>query len=206
MARPSWIVKAGKRNIISQGLSDFNLSNTSDNQKGWVYDFFGNGYVLLDEANIKLKRDWHKNSLSVDSKKKPALFSTAWIDHGPSDNLASYSYIVVPNSDEKYVDEVASKPPVEILSSEWNLHVAMDKRSGAIGYIFEDGEQDINIGHLIKKDGHGFAMITPSGKGLKLSVCDPDLNPKGDVTPADWKVKKMVLTLKGKWKLKSNMI
>lgn len=172
--------------------SSVKASSTDSN---WLIDAYGNGYHLLSNSTVKIKKStqnsYHNkysvNTGSMHPKGKGAKdtegdYATAWIEHGFAPKDATYQYVIYPflKQDQKtsFGKVLKKEDSFDIKQADEAAHIVMDNKSTMMGYVIFDSKEKIKPGLLAEVSKPALIMIQgdKNEETLKLSVVEPDLN------------------------------
>ncbi|MEO5948758.1 MAG: chondroitinase family polysaccharide lyase [Chitinophagaceae bacterium] len=194
----------------------------ADAQSGsWIIDPLGNGYHILSEAPVhvkKAKQQSYHNEYSINTgaiedpvkgaKETVGDFASAWIDHGLAPKNASYQYIIYPfmseDDQEDFSKKIKKDKSFEIKRADGIAHIVLNKETETSGFVvFEPNE---NLGKEILKEtsAPALVMINHQDKNsLTISAVQPDLN-FPEYKPGKFRnysqAIELTITLEGKWK------
>ncbi|MFT4566488.1 MAG: chondroitin AC lyase [Saprospiraceae bacterium] len=161
----------------------------------WVYQD-NVGYIFPEPTAINLSNQTETGRWSDITDQKnisDELVSeevfTLWYDHGVRPNNASYQYIVVPNTDEKNLEEVSSNNAhIEILSNTAAIQAVKNHDLDICQLAFyKAGGVNISDDIHVNMDSQGMAMLKMNGNRIhELSISDPSR-----------KLSRLVLTVTG---------
>ncbi|PCH73450.1 MAG: hypothetical protein COB98_10695 [Flavobacteriaceae bacterium] len=193
-----------------------------DTRRNWIIDAYNNGYHILSDSDIQIKRaaqESYHNKYSIKTgrmnrKGKGATithgdFASSWIDHGMAPKGASYQYVIYPglkkNAAKSFKKMIKRDHSYKILRADNDAHIVLDKNTNTTGYsIFKVGA-DFEDSILKNVSEPSLLMIQKSKKSICISAVQPDLNLlavkdktlRGYSHPVS-----LTITLKGSWKLK----
>ncbi len=169
----------------------------------WLHDGYDNYYHVVDgtvRSQVAEQESRHEKTRAVTKGK----FSSAWIEHGKAPKDGTYEYMVLIQPSATDLDEVRKTPTYEVLQRNQTAHVVYDKKTGITAYAaFEtyrpDGDKLISA---IPAETMVMYMREPD-KGIRLSVCDPNLNikEKAYTTKESSRPIRKKIRLKGHWTL-----
>ncbi len=169
----------------------------------WLHDGYDNYYHVVDgtvRSQVAEQESRHEKTRAVTKGK----FSSAWIEHGKAPKDGTYEYMVLIQPSATDLDEVRKTPTYEVLQRNQTAHVVYDKKTGITAYAaFEtyrpDGDKLISA---IPAETMVMYMREPD-KGIRLSVCDPNLNikEKAYTTKESSRPIRKEIRLKGHWTL-----
>ncbi|MBD0831643.1 chondroitinase family polysaccharide lyase [Aestuariibaculum sediminum] len=194
--------------------------NPDDVSKNWLIDPYGNGYHILSNALVHIKKERQQsyhNKYSVNTgnmhpkgkgvKETQGDYASAYINHGLAPKKASYKYVIYPFLDEEKQSNfdkiVKSELTFDIKRADSIAHIVLDKETNTMGYVIFEGKTDLNNGLLKKVSNPSLVMLKENGdKDISLSVVQPDLNfplkESGKFNNYSQEVS-VTLLLKGKW-------
>jgi chondroitin-sulfate-ABC endolyase/exolyase len=189
----------------------------------WMIDAIGNGYyVPANNDSVILKRKFMKKPYHINwNPRHPDLheqiesnegeIELAYIDHGKAPKNKKYSYVILVDTNEKEMREFTesmAKPQnnlYKVLRQDENAHIVHDFSGHTTGYIMFSAGKTQTDGLLEAVDKPCMLMIKEGENGtVRLSLYNPDFDSYekfGSPEQYDALVK---ISLKGKWKLKSN--
>lgn len=169
------MMQEGSQQIVSKG-------NRVIQKVKWVHhDKIG--YVFPQPATVSLSNQtetgtWaaitDQKNISKDVVSKDVF--KLWYNHGAKPSAGSYEYIVVPNINEKDLNETSSNDRfIEILSNTSALQAVKQTKLGISQLAFYTaGAIDIDKGLNIRLDSPGMIMVnTKDGKVKGLTLADP---------------------------------
>ena len=106
------------------------------------------------------------------------------------------------------LDDLRKTPAYEVLQRDQTAHVVYDKKTGITAYAVFEAYQPVTDKVIASIPAETMVMYAKeTGKGVRLSVCDPNLNIKEKTyttkEPSRPIYKKILL--KGRWTLKNSM-
>ncbi|MCT4595477.1 MAG: polysaccharide lyase beta-sandwich domain-containing protein [Anaeromicrobium sp.] len=190
-----------------------------EDESAWLMDAYGNGYIIPNAKGLHIKRSKQESRLhstthvDMDNSKfiTKGDYSTAWIDHGTNPSGEDYEYVILVQPSLEEVEKHAKAPDYEILQKDSKAHIINHKPSNTMGYVIFDKNIDIPYGIVKGVSVPSMLMVKNKGNEKILSVTDPDLrlvknpknNGKSDIEPS--KMKKMYVTIRGKWSIKDSV-
>ncbi len=186
----------------------------------WLIDPYGNGYHILSESSVQIKKanqhSYHNEySINTGAVKYPEKglketagdFASAWINHGLAPKNASYQYVIYPflNEDEKddFGKKIKKDISFEIKRADGTAHIVLNKETSTTGYVVFEANQ--NLGKEILKEVSAPALVMINHKdhnSLSISAVQPDLN-FPEYKPGKFRnysqAVKLKITLEGKW-------
>lgn len=194
---------------------------THDAKSGsWLIDPYGNGYHILSNNAVQLKKahqQSYHNKYSINTgamtdpvkgaKETEGNFASAWIDHGMAPKAASYQYVVYPfltTDDQKnFSKKVAGDKSFEILKADGIAHIVIDKTTNTMGYVVFEADKKLEHGILSEVKEPALIMIRNDDKrSITVSAVQPNLNfPQINDRKFENYSRPISLsiTLKGKW-------
>ncbi len=190
------------------------------NNKNWLVDSYGNGYYVLSDTDVQLKKERqhsYHNKYSVNTgrmnpkgkgtKETEADYAAAWIDHGLAPQGSDYQYVIYPfltEEDQMKFGKIAQNDTsYTILQADGTAHVALDRKSNTTAYAIFEPLKMMKTGYLTAVSEPSLIMVKEvNSKTLTISAVQPDLNfpergagkYKNYSTPVSLKI-----TLEGKW-------
>jgi chondroitin-sulfate-ABC endolyase/exolyase len=165
----------------------------SENKK-WLTDPYGNAYHILSEGPVQVKKETqhsYHNKYSVKTGKmnpkgkgvKETLgdYASAWIDHGPAPEGASYQYVIYPFQNEDVVKKFGKKAQndksFEILRADGVAHIVSDKETNTIAYVVFENNKTLGQGILKQVSNPALVMVRQDAEdAITVSAVDPNLN------------------------------
>ena len=196
------------------------ITTLTSKQNNWITDPYGNGYYMLSDNPIHIKKEEqhsYHNKYSINTGKMNAKgkgvketegdYAAAWIDHGIAPKAANYQYVIYPGLNEeelKYFGKKASEDDsYKVLRADDKAHIVVDTDTKTTAYVIFEATTSITNGALktVSKPALVMAREDNADK-LTLSVVEPDLNfpeykkerYKNYSTPVE-----LTITLNGKW-------
>lgn len=186
----------------------------------WLTDPYGNGYHILSDASVQIKKaqqNSYHNKYSIrtgamdpkgnGAKETEGEFATGWINHGLAPNNASYQYVIYPFLNEeslkKFGDKAINDDSYTILRADSMAHIVSDKETNTTGYVVFEANENLKHGILNKVSEPSMVMLRQDDKdNITLSVVQPDLNfpeyKSGKYRNYSRPVE-LTIILKGKW-------
>ena len=173
----------------------------------WLHDGYDNYYHVVDgtvRSQIAEQESRHEKTRAVTKGK----FSSAWIEHGKAPKNGTYEYMVLIQPSAADLDDLRKTPAYEVLQRDQTAHVVYDKKTGITAYAVFEAYQPVTDKVIASIPAETMVMYAKeTGKGVRLSVCDPNLNIKEKTyttkEPSRPIYKKILL--KGRWTLKNSM-
>ena len=173
----------------------------------WLHDGYDNYYHVVDgtvRSQIAEQESRHEKTRAVTKGK----FSSAWIEHGKAPKNGTYEYMVLIQPSAADLDDLQKTPAYEVLQRDQTAHVVYDKKTGITAYAVFEAYQPVTDKVIASIPAETMVMYAKeTGKGVRLSVCDPNLNIKEKAyttkEPSRPIYKKILL--KGRWTLKNSM-
>jgi chondroitin-sulfate-ABC endolyase/exolyase len=187
----------------------------------WLIDTYGNGYHILSNTPVQIKKDVqnsYDNRYSVTTGKLNAKakgvkettgnYATAWIDHGMAPTNASYQYVIYPfqKSEEfkKFGNKLKDDSSFMIKRADSIAHIVVEHDSKTTAYVIFVGKTNLEKEVLKEVSDPSLVMIRQNdSKNLTISAVQPDLNfpeyEMGRYRNYSTAVN-LTLTLDGKWK------
>lgn len=173
----------------------------------WLHDGYDNYYHVTDgtvRSQIAEQESRHEKTRAVTKGK----FSSAWIEHGKAPKNGTYEYMVLIQPSAVELDALRKAPAYDVLQRDGTAHAVYDKKTGITAYAaFEvcRPESDKLIASIPAETM--VMYVKESDKGIRLSVCDPNLNieEKTYTTKEPSRPIYKKIQLKGRWTLKTPM-
>jgi chondroitin-sulfate-ABC endolyase/exolyase len=186
----------------------------------WLIDPYGNGYHILNDAPVQIKKanqqsyhnEYSINTGAIEDPVKGAKetfgdFASAWIDHGLAPKSASYQYVIYPflNDDDQkdFGKKIKKDETFEIKRADGIAHIVLNKETGTTGYVVFEANQILAKGILKEVSAPALVMINHNDKkSLTISAVQPDLN-FPEYKPGNFRnysqPVELTITLEGKW-------
>lgn len=173
----------------------------------WLHDGYDNYYHVVDgtvRAQVAEQESRHEKTREITKGK----FSSAWIEHGKAPKEGTYEYMVLIQPSASDLDELRKTPAYEVLQRDQTAHVVYDKKTGITAYAAFEAYQPAADKVVVAIPAETMVMYAKeSDKGIRLSVCDPNLNieEKTYTTKEPSRPITKEIRLKGHWRLTSPM-
>ena len=173
----------------------------------WLHDGYDNYYHVVDgtvRAQVAEQESRHEKTREITKGK----FSSAWIEHGKAPKEGTYEYMVLIQPSASDLDELRKTPAYEVLQRDQTAHVVYDKKTGITAYAAFEAYQPAADKVVVAIPAETMVMYAKeSDKGIRLSVCDPNLNieEKTYTTKEPSRPITKEIRLKGHWTLTSPM-
>ena len=173
----------------------------------WLHDGYDNYYHVVDgtvRAQVAEQESRHEKTREITKGK----FSSAWIEHGKAPKEGTYEYMVLIQPSASDLDELRKTPAYEVLQRDQTAHVVYDKKTGITAYAAFEAYQPAADKVVVAIPAETMVMYAKeSDKGIRLSVCDPNLNieEKTYTTKEPSRPIAKEIRLKGHWTLTSPM-
>ena len=173
----------------------------------WLHDGYDNYYHVVDgtvRSQVAEQESRHEKTREVTKGK----FSSAWIEHGKAPKEGTYEYMVLIQPSVSDLDELRKTSPYEVLQRDQTAHVVYDKKTGITAYAAFEAYQPAADKVFVAIPAETMVMYAKeSDKGIRLSVCDPNLNieEKTYTTKEPSRPITKEIRLKGHWRLTSPM-
>ncbi|MBL4746386.1 MAG: hypothetical protein JKY08_08455 [Flavobacteriaceae bacterium] len=198
---------------------------TLDSRSNWVIDAYNNGYHILSDNKLQLKRahqESYHNKYSIKTgrmnrKGKGATithgdFASSWINHGTAPKEASYQYVIYPGLTEdaakSFRKKIRKDHSYKILRADNNAHIVLDKNTNTTGYSIFKVAGDFEDSILKNVSEPSLLMVKKSKNQLRISAVQPDLNlldVKDKTLRGYSQPVQLTITLRGQWKLKGSV-
>ncbi len=186
---------------------------------GWLIDPYGNGYHILSDATVHIKKatqqsyhnEYSINTGEIDSpngaKETVGDFASAWIDHGLAPKNASYQYVIYPflsqDDQNNFGKKIKKDESFEIKRADGIAHIVLNKETSTTGYVVFSADQDLGKEILKEVSAPALVMINHKDKNsLTISAVQPDLN-FPEYKPGRFRnysqAIELKITLEGKW-------
>ncbi len=173
----------------------------------WLHDGYDNYYHVVDgtvRSQVAEQESRHEKTREVTKGK----FSSAWIEYGKAPKEGTYEYMVLIQPSASDLDELRKTPAYEVLQRDQTAHVVYDKKTGITAYAAFEAYQPAADKVFVAIPAETMVMYAKeSDKGIRLSVCDPNLNieEKTYTTKEPSRPITKEIRLKGHWRLTSPM-
>lgn len=131
------------------------------------------GYYFPENKPVTVKTDTRSGNLQDIRTANPnkiisEKFFTLTYEHGTKNN-ESYSYVMLPNADEKQTEAYANNPDIRILENSNTVHAVEDKSSHMKGYnFFTKG-----VSNGIETSAPVTILMKQEGKKVSIAISDP---------------------------------
>ncbi|WP_195406683.1 chondroitinase family polysaccharide lyase [Bacteroides congonensis] len=173
----------------------------------WLHDGYDNYYHVVDgnvRTQVVEQESRHEKTRAVTKGK----FSSAWIEHGKAPKDGTYEYMVLIQPSDSDLDELRKAPAYEVLQRDQTAHVVYDKKTGITAYAAFGTYQPESDKLIASIPAETMVMYAKeSAKGIRLSICDPNLNikEKAYTTKEPSRPIRKEIRLKGHWALTNPM-
>lgn len=173
----------------------------------WLHDGYDNYYHVVDgnvRTQVAEQESRHEKTRAVTKGK----FSSAWIEHGKAPKDGTYEYMVLIQPSDSDLDELRKAPAYEVLQRDQTAHVVYDKKTGITAYAAFGTYQPESDKLIASIPAETMVMYAKeSAKGIRLSICDPNLNikEKAYTTKEPSRPIRKEIRLKGHWALTNPM-
>gem|GEM_PF-1419092 len=191
----------------------------------WIVDPYGNGYHILSENPIHAQRkeqhSYHNkysirtgemNAKGHGAKETHGNFASAWIDHGPAPENASYQYVIYPflsiKEQKSFGKKSAEVASYTIERADSTAHIVSDKTKSTTGYVIFDSDDFLGTTILKSVSAPSLVMLKRDAPdSITISAVQPDLNFQKNEKKKNGfnnysRPVALALTLKGNWELK----
>lgn len=160
-----------KDDVVSLLKSDNNKGLTvhSGKQNSYI------SYVYLDDNEVNAKIEHRSQDRNYIREANPVgtvidkQYSTLTVDHDGND-VSTYAYVMLPNSNEKTRDTFMNTNPIKILENSSNIHAVRHEELELTGYASFSGEEqrieDLTTKSkmIIMRDGTSFTITDPTNE------------------------------------------
>lgn len=173
----------------------------------WLHDGYDNYYHVVDgnvRTQVAEQESRHEKTRAVTK----GTFSSAWIEHGKAPKDGTYEYMVLIQPSDSDLDELRKAPAYEVLQRDQTAHVVYDKKTGITAYAAFETYQPESDKLIASIPAETMVMYAKeSAKGIRLSICDPNLNikEKAYTTKEPSRPIRKEIRLKGHWTLTNPM-
>lgn len=173
----------------------------------WLHDGYDNYYHVVDgnvRTQVAEQESRHEKTRAVTK----GTFSSAWIEHGKAPKDGTYEYMVLIQPSDSDLDELRKAPAYEVLQRDQTAHVVYDKKTGITAYAAFGTYQPESDKLIASIPAETMVMYAKeSAKGIRLSICDPNLNikEKAYTTKEPSRPIRKEIRLKGHWALTNPM-
>ena len=207
--RPTWVNGTGVLAI------PYTFSGTTG-QTAWVMDASGNGYVIPDGGDLRVRRQVQTPGDFGRDSGGTGTFELAYLDHGSAPQAKKYEYAVLVQSSSGKVHAFANAPEYEVWQQNHMAHIVHHRDLKTTGYALFNTNASPNKGQIVSVSLPILAMTREVEDGLLLSVADPDFGwswtiqdphrQDGTLIVNQSSMPRTVdVTLRGKWRLDDGM-
>lgn len=175
----------GKKEILK---SDGEYKNVSWINYGTNLEGTNVGYYYPETKDITIENGLRSGNLQDIRKQNPDkdvthnLFTMTY-NHGKNPKNESYSYVILPNADEKATQQYASNPQISILANDEFVQAVEHKGLNMKGYMFYgeakvDGLKSNKCVSILMKEGEEETTLAISDPTFEESVIDLTLDMK----------------------------
>lgn len=173
--------------------------------KNTLWDGYGNYYHIV-KGNVHLQVAEQSSRHNKTREETKGTFSTAWLAHGKAPCNQQYEYFILVQPTEKEAKETNRNFPYKVLQCDDTAHVVYDCATQITAYACFEEYKNPAPSSLVSHIGRETLVMhrhQHTGNGLKISVCDPDLNisEKAFTTKEPSRPIEKTLVLKGDWQL-----
>lgn len=164
--------------VFGEGLSVLGAEGIASSDRIRAIQHDGIAYVLLDPATVGISArrqegSWQEVEDRASDEPVPQDIFTAWIDHGPKPDDATYAYRIVPGAEPGELAKHVGESPVRILSNTPEVQ-AVETRDGVTQAIFyRPGSIRLSDDTTITVDAPCTLIWRLSGEEVLLTVSDP---------------------------------
>ena len=179
----------------------------NDGKRHCIQDGYNN-YYLVNGDNVQIQIARQDSHHEKNRAKTQGTFASAYINHGAAPQNAGYEYMVLIQPSASDLDELRKTPAYEVLQRDQTAHVVYDKKTGITAYAAFEAYQPAADKVFVAIPAETMVMYAKeSDKGIRLSVCDPNLNieEKTYTTKEPSRPITKEIRLKGHWRLTSPM-
>lgn len=177
----------------------------------------GTGFVIPSEhAPLKLFAGRQKTPCSRGPSQPDGSLPVVkcYLDHGIKPQDASYSYVVVPATDDSRLEQIQNQQSAgelfKVLKAEADAHIVRYQPDGTVAYSLFAPADGLDYGVLMSTDETALVMERPSkdGASVTLAICNPDLKPLWNIETKNWSARptKISIVLSGTWKINSDAV
>lgn len=175
----------------------------SEGQPVYVRDGYRNHY-LVKKGTVKVQLARQTSRHDKTRAQTQGDFASAWIDHGTAPCGEGYEYLVlIQPTDTLLTPDAYPTDSYEVRQCTDQAHIVYDRPTGITAYVVFDAI-DLATDSLFRRlPAETLVMRQACAEGLRLSVCDPNLNlaEKTYTTPQPSRPLYKQLWLKGAWQL-----
>ncbi len=187
--------------VNGESLSGFPATQRIESHiKTVLTDTKGNVYVLPDGKGLTVVKQEQSSPSDTGRKTGKGDFITAYIDHGPSPEVASYEYMILVSPAPEERSRWTESSPYTVICAEDNAHAVKDAVTGTEAYISYSGYN--GSGDIAEITPETIVMRRKTGKSsYMMSICTPDLGitDKGYTTPQESQPLERSVILKGRF-------
>ncbi|MFD1816654.1 chondroitin-sulfate-ABC endolyase/exolyase [Pseudarcicella hirudinis] len=195
------------------------------NSGKWLIDAYQNGYYILSSDKIEIRRQSQKsynNAYSVNTgKMNPKAkndtvtkgdYASAWIEHKKAPKEASYKYVIYPglqrDAVNSFENKVKNDKSYQVIRADNVAHIVKDNETSTTGFVIFDTAKELDDAILESVSVPSLVMIKNEATTITISAVQPDLNfVEKDKKFNNYSMPvELTITLKGKWKLKQNLM
>ncbi len=146
------------------------------NQKEWLMDASGNGYVIPNGDGLRVQRKMQEPAGGF--KKSyfggKGTFELAYLDHGNAPSNEGYEYAVLVQQPLSRIRKFSDAPEYVVWQRDAQAHIVHHPKLKTTGYaVLDVGARPAN-GALVSVDMPSLVMTRKVSDGLLLSISDPD--------------------------------
>lgn len=168
----------------------------------WLIDTVGTGFVVPAGQALQLARRHQFSRDKDDTRDTEGDFATCWLDHGVLPEAEAYEYALIPRATPERMAALAralddGPRPWEVLRRDESAHIVRDRATGITGCVLIEAgpiEPELPVAAV---DRPCLLMLEPEGEALWLTVCDPDLNLRDNLSVP----RELLVELRGAWTL-----
>lgn len=159
-------------------------------QGDWLIDGQGNGYLMIGDAKVEVRRQHQISADNAQRKKTEGDFAVAWIDHGTAPDDAGYEYLTILDATPEKMtalsaDLKAGKKPYTVIQKDETAHVVYDRATDVTAYTafesasFEDslvlsmGKPSIVMTKVVSDDVINISAVTPDLNMTRYTAAKP---------------------------------
>lgn len=150
-------------------------------QGDWLIDGQGNGYLLVSDSNLEVRRQHQASKHNKTKAPTEGDFSVAWINHGTDVDDGEYEFLTVLDATPDAMLKLASafkagEKPYTVLRKDNSAHVVRNEASKVTGYAAFDATS-FEDGPIVSVSKPAIVMTQELGGGeMIVSGVTPDLN------------------------------
>ena len=160
-------------------------------------------YYYVKNGHVKVQVAEQRSRHNKTHKPTTGTFASAWIDHGVSPNNASYEYMIWIQPSQKELNTYQPLATYRTLRHDNAAHIVYDCLTSTTAYAVFDSislSKDELFSYI---PAETMIMRRQDDSGIRISVCDPNLNIKEKTFTTNEPSRSIqkTLILKGRWEI-----